>query len=340
MKGSSGSTIHPRWNPTTEEQAVGREDQKRCTGNTEIGGGLDLSEMVQLSDARTNMVGSAVEKAEAVIGESLTSGKRKRELECVKSESENEDERNKQSWLMRVLTKIISTPTPNMKVHKYKFADEWEAAKFNEKWLRHYRWSLEEAIGRQKGTMVHPGSEFRQVEVVAELWQNHALWPKMKEIIEGGVNYPLEDIPEEERKTDLEHMMKRGNHFLARRPIENFRKLKENYRTEVEKGWMLPLPARCLRKVRGAAVIPVGVHTQFTINEKGERGIKRRTTHDASFAPPSNKSVNQRMDREALQECFYGHCLLRVLHRIHNMRVRHPKLRILLIKLDLDAAYI
>ena len=83
----------------------------------------------------------------------------------------------------------------------------------------------------------------------------------MKEIIEGGVNYPLEDIPEEEKKTDLEHMMKRGNHLSARRPIENFRKLKENYRTEVEKGWMLPLPARCLRKVRGAAVIPVGVHT-------------------------------------------------------------------------------
>jgi hypothetical protein len=45
------------------------------------------------------------------------------------------------------------------------------------------------------------------------------------------------------------------------------------------------------------------------------------------------------MDREALHECFYGHCMLRVLHKIHTMRVRHPALRILLIKIDLDAAY-
>ena len=33
-------------------------------------------------------------------------------------------------------------------------------------------------------------------------------------------------------------------------------------------------------------------------------------------------------------EYFYGHCMLRVLHKL-----RHPKFRILLIKIDLDAAY-
>ena len=266
-----------------------------------VGGGLDLSEMVQLGEARTNkMVGSVVERAEAEIGKSVVCATKKRKLEDVEGESEKDGKGNKLSWLMRVLTRIISTPAQKMKIHKCKFADEWEAAKFNERWLRHYKWSLEDAIGRQEGTMIHPGSEFRQVEVVEELWRNHVLWSKMREIIQGGVDYPLDDISEEERKTDLEHMMRRENHLLARRPIEIFVKLKKNYRTEVEKGWMLPLPARYLSKVRGAAVIPVGVHTQFIINEKGERGIKRRTTHDASFAPLSNKSVNQRMDRETL----------------------------------------
>ena len=67
--------------------------------------------------------------------------------------------------------------------------------------------------------------------------------------------------------------------------------------------------------------------------------MKRRTTHDASFPPPSTLSVNHRMIRELLTECFYGHCLLRVLHNIHTMRVKHPKLRILLLKLDLDTSY-
>ena len=86
-------------------------------------------------------------------------------------------------------------------------------------------------------------------------------------------------------------------------------------------------------------MIPVGIHTQETIEEDGEMKIKKRTTHDATFPPPSTKSINNRLIRELLTECFYGHCLLRVLHNIHVMRLRHPSIRILVMKLDLDAAY-
>ena len=244
------------------------------------------------------------------------------------------------SWLMQTLTGIIKSKPPTMKEHKCVFRDDAKAAETNAKWLHYYKWDLEEAIRRQRGTMVYPGSEFRSVEVIEELWRRHEHWPKMKDIIRDGDNYPLENLTEAEREGDLKHMIRRGNHLSARKPKENYETLRENYRKEVKKGWMLPLPIKCLTKVRGAAVIPVGVHTQFTIDEAGKRKIKRRTTHDASFPPPSNKSVNQIMDREALQECFYGHCLLRVLNRIHSMRVRHPLLQILLIKIDLDAAYI
>ena len=134
-------------------------------------------------------------------------------------------------------------------------------------------------------------------------------------------------------------MIKRGNHLSARKPRINADTLRMNYKKEVERGWMLPITVRCLKKMKGAAVIPVGVHTQHTIDENGNRKIKRRTTHDASFPPPSSLSVNDRMDRDMLNECFYGHCLLRVLHKIQRMRIRHPKLRILLLKIDLDAAY-
>ena len=69
---------------------------------------------------------------------------------------------------MRALTKVVFTPAQKMRSHKCRFADEWEAAKFNEKWLRHYKWDLEEAIRRQEGTMVHPGSEFRSVELMED----------------------------------------------------------------------------------------------------------------------------------------------------------------------------
>ena len=45
------------------------------------------------------------------------------------------------------------------------------------------------------------------------------------------------------------------------------------------------------------------------------------------------------MWKETLEPCFYGHCLLCILHMIHKMRLTHPQIIILLTKLDLDAAY-
>ena len=84
----------------------------------------------------------------------------------------------------------------------------------------------------------------------------------MREIISGGVDYPLEDLSEEDRKGDLEYMIIRGDHRSAMKPRENFETLKSNYQVEVQKEWMLPLPTSYLRRVRGGAVIPVGVHSQ------------------------------------------------------------------------------
>ena len=75
----------------------------------------------------------------------------------------------------------------------------------------------------------------------------------------------------------------------------NTQTLYDNYTKEVKHGWMLPIPKHSLTKLKGAAVIPVGVATQFTIDDKGNRKVKKRTTHDASFPPPTNQSVNNRL---------------------------------------------
>ena len=102
---------------------------------------------------------------------------------------------------------------------------------------------------------------------------------------------------------------------------------------------MLPITIESLKKLKGAAVIPVGVASQFSINDKGQQITKRRTTHDATFPPPSEQSINNRMIRDLLADCFFGHCLLRILHQIHIMRLTHPSVCIFLSKLDIDAAY-
>ena len=67
--------------------------------------------------------------------------------------------------------------------------------------------------------------------------------------------------------------------------------------------------------------------------------MKRSVTHDCSLSAPSGLSVNNPVQQESLQPCLYGFCLLRILHMISAMRSRWPTKRILIGKIDLDAAY-
>ena len=206
------------------------------------------------------------------------------------------------------------------------------------RWLNHYKWDLVKAIKNQVRTILDPGSEFRKEEVLKPLWENHEHWPRMRQMISLGVDYPLEEVSPTDQKSDLEHMIKRGNHKSVLEN-ENAKTLLKNYTAEVERGWMLPLPVYCLRKLAGAVVIPVGVHTQSTIDEKGKRKVKRMITHDASFPPPSTHSVNNRLVCELLTDCFYGHCMMRILHGIYIMQITQSLVHILMLKIDLDSAY-
>ena len=246
--------------------------------------------------------------------------------------------RSRDSWLMAAIKTIINSTDKIILPHKYRFENTREAAKHNTKLLKNSRYDFVRAMKKEVGTIMEPGSEFRSHTILAPLFAQHQHWPAMREIISKGVQYNLEDISEEERKTDLEYMLKRGNHKSASDP-ENEPTLIQNYKKEVLHGWMLPVTLECIPKIKGASVIPVGVAPQFTIDANGDRQVKRRTTHDASFANQHSSSINDRMDKALLTNCFYGHCLIRMLHAIHIMRFKKPQQRILLTKLDLDAAY-
>ena len=96
----------------------------------------------------------------------------------------------------------------------------------------------------------------------------------MKEIISTGVTYSLEDLPKAIREEYLEHMIKLGNHKSALYP-DNGTKLMSNYKKEVQHGWILPVTLECVNGIKGASVIPVGVATQFSIDDKDNRKVKR-----------------------------------------------------------------
>lgn len=86
-------------------------------------------------------------------------------------------------------------------------------------------------------------------------------------------------------------------------------------------------------------VVPLGIVSQWSVEEKGERYIKRRVTHDCTFPGPSGKSIKKRVQEEHLEPCQYGHSMLRILYSIYSLSIKYPNSRILIRKYGIDSAY-
>jgi hypothetical protein len=87
-------------------------------------------------------------------------------------------------------------------------------------------------------------------------------------------------------------------------------------------------------------ISPMGVVSQSTINDRGEIIPSNRVTHDLSFpGRSSGLSVNSRTQTELLEPCQYGHMLVRTIHYIIALRLKHPNVPIVLQKTDFKSAY-
>ena len=84
----------------------------------------------------------------------------------------------------------------------------------------------------------------------------------------------------------------------------------------------------------------MNVIDQNTITQFGEIVPKKRMTHNQSKTfKGSGTSVNDRVDKESLQACMFGHCIIRMIHFILALRRAHPNKRILMQKIDYKSAY-
>ena len=133
-------------------------------------------------------------------------------------------------------------------------------------------------------------------------------------------------------------MILRGNHKSSQ-SVLNAAALNKSKSKDFDHGWALPLTIESLQNIKNVGVVPLGLAEQFSINEKGEHYVKRRVTHDCSFLSRSGLFVINWVQRKSLQQCFYGFCLLRILHMISAMWSRWPTKRTLIGKTDLDTAY-
>ena len=245
------------------------------------------------------------------------------------------------SKLVALIRQICSRTYPPNNAPIFIFENTRQAAEHNSKIFSRYHWNLEDAIHARKNTILHPGTEFRPIKDLEPLLKHHIDFDNFVKLCTHGAKYGFKDdldYSEETRQSDLRGAIKKGNNKSASNP-EDLPILDKNYNKEISKGWMIPFTKECLTKIKGAGAIPIGLASQWTLDAEGKKIPKKRTAHDLSRPMNSGHSVNNMVDENKLDDCLFGYCLLRMLHRIHHMRLRYPRTAIFMSKIDLDAAF-
>jgi hypothetical protein len=143
-------------------------------------------------------------------------------------------------------------------------------------------------------------------------------------------------MDENDRQQDLDFHLSRGNHKSSEK---HHQILRDIIYEDIEKGYALPLPISILGKIPNASIAPLGCHKQSTIDDKGSIIPKFRMTHDQTFPGPSGLSVNLRVKKHLLPPILYSYALCRCIHYIISLHLRHPKTKIFICKVDIDAAF-
>ena len=229
----------------------------------------------------------------------------------------------------------METPSASPFLHEYTV----DAAEHNAELLKSFDYDLEQVIDAHPGTTSSYGSELRPIEQLQPLLRHHPYWNFFEENHTQGIDYKFtRDITEEERLKLLKTNIERGNHAAAVED-ENRDHVSKAIKMDVQLGYGFPLTIDGVLKLKDAEVYPLGLQSQWTIDEEGTTIPKKRITHDLSNNPKEEESVNQRVDLEGLPDSRYGFAMLRFLHLVHHIRWRNPDERILCNKIDVEKAY-
>ena len=155
-----------------------------------------------------------------------------------------------------------------------------QAAERNALHLESYDFDLTKFIEAHSESTVGYGSEFRSVAELKPLLGSHPNFPKLKSLLEEGMHYVFaREINEETKKVELATLVSRGNHKSATEESDRIKKLLAK---DVTHGFSIPLPAEVVHRLPGAAVQPLGIVAQWTVQNDGTRKIKHRLTQDLS----------------------------------------------------------
>ena len=175
-----------------------------------------------------------------------------------------------------VIKEIISTPVPTPKEQLFKFKINKETAEHNWKILKKFP-NLGIALENQKDSALGYGSEFWSSSSLEKIFKFHPLWNKFKDILDNGVEFPLEPICSEIWNRDLIEAIEYENHKGVTKHKKFFEKLMKK---DVTHGYSLLIPLEKVPEINNALMSPMNVAEQNTITEFGEVIPSQRLTHN------------------------------------------------------------
>lgn len=258
-----------------------------------------------------------------------------------KEDVPNDVSMKQEKGVIDLIKKILDTPSPTFKKSPFIFENTKKARVHNSRILQRFDYDFKKAMENLDKSVIHLGSKFRESDLLEPLLKNHPDWKILKEIMDCGVNLgfnPLKLRDEETRLKDFDDALRNGNSGTMKDPLAA-ETVAKNQDKEVKYGRTIPITIECARRLKNGSLTPLGCAVQWTINEFNEKVVKRRTTHNLSYEWLSGLSVNSSVDPENLEEIIYGHGLYRCIHIMHQMRLRFPKVAILMSKFDIDSAF-
>ena len=232
---------------------------------------------------------------------------------------------------------ILQLPIRQPSKPEFSFELSMEAAEKNFLILtKKYGGNLKNALESQQESPLGMGSEFRPIETLESIYGNHPIWSRMVPILQQGSTWPLEDLSEEQRLSDVLEAIKFGNHKGAQSNPETVLQLVTK---DVKHGYAVAFPLLKAHLIPGVLIAPMNIMHQNTIDETGRIVEKERLTHDQSYMFGSGTSVNSRVRDDELMHCLYGACLRRLLNWACAARAKYPGIRIFATKVDFKSAY-
>ena len=191
------------------------------------------------------------------------------------------------SWFLASITTISTIA--NTKVYPpslapFQYEVSVAAAHHNNKLLARAGFELGRILDAHQGSTLGYGCEFRPPDQLRPLLGRHRNFRAIEYLLTYGMSYHSKvELTEAERAEELNDMLIRGNHKSVTAESERVSALLAK---DVTHGFSICLPTDTIRLILGAAVQPLGIVAQVSLDEFGNPKSNHRLTQDLTFSIP------------------------------------------------------